>query len=277
VGPLGALVCPDLVRSGHVLLIWDWQPSSGPDEIDGYRVYRVDGGAKQLVVTQANKKSLTLADVPPQAGGYGGTCYAVSAYAGSRESRPSATFCAGGSAAATIARLSPIQMRSHGEKTASTGSGSSPSNEPAVHVGFRYLNNAHFYGDYYVNYFLRAALLFDVSRLRGRRLVDAKLTLKIARSDGAGSQHSCATTLGVATGYWWQNTQQLDADFGSGVPAGDSGPDVAIDAQRIVARWMRGESNYGFVLRNDDENSSAFTTKQCETMYFDPVLEISYY
>lgn len=92
VGLLGALVCPDMIRSGHLLLIWDWQSGSGPDDIDGYRVYRVDG-SKRLVYTRANKRDLTLVDVPVPPGGYPGACYAVSAYAGTFESELSRAFC----------------------------------------------------------------------------------------------------------------------------------------------------------------------------------------
>jgi hypothetical protein len=38
VGLLGALACPDMIRSGNVLLVWNWQPGAGPSEIDGFRV-----------------------------------------------------------------------------------------------------------------------------------------------------------------------------------------------------------------------------------------------
>jgi len=92
VGLLGAFVCTDLIRSGRMLLVWDWQAGFGPDAIDGYRVYRVDGG-KRLVYTRADKKDITLFDVALPAGGYVGTCYAVSAYAGTSESTLSSTFC----------------------------------------------------------------------------------------------------------------------------------------------------------------------------------------
>ena len=91
-GLIGALVCPDLIRSGRMLLIWDWQAGAGPDAIDGYRMYRVDG-KKQLIYTRADKKDLTLVDVPLPAAGYVGTCYSVSAYAGAFESALSPAFC----------------------------------------------------------------------------------------------------------------------------------------------------------------------------------------
>jgi plastocyanin len=92
VGLIGALVCPDLIRSGRMQLIWDWQAGVGPAAIDGYRVYRVDGG-KRLVYTRADKKDITLFDVPLPVGGYVGTCYAVSAYVSTTESNLSGAFC----------------------------------------------------------------------------------------------------------------------------------------------------------------------------------------
>jgi plastocyanin len=93
VGLLGALACPDMIRSGNVLLVWDWQAGAGPDVIDGYRVYRVDGGTKQLVYTRTDKQYLTLFDMPGASGNYIGKCYAVSAYAGSYESTVSGALC----------------------------------------------------------------------------------------------------------------------------------------------------------------------------------------
>jgi plastocyanin len=94
VGLLGALVCPDMIRSGNVLRVWDWQPGTvGPGNIEGFRVYRVDRGMKQLVYTRPNKNDLTLYDMPGPSGANIGQCYAVSAYAGSFESDPSGAVC----------------------------------------------------------------------------------------------------------------------------------------------------------------------------------------
>ncbi|MDB5040617.1 MAG: Cupredoxin-like domain [Candidatus Eremiobacteraeota bacterium] len=94
VGVLGAFACPDLIRSGDVLLVWDWEPGSiGPRDIDGFRVYRVDGHMKKLVYTRANKKDITLYDLPGPSGTHIGQCYAVAAYAGSFESALSGMAC----------------------------------------------------------------------------------------------------------------------------------------------------------------------------------------
>jgi plastocyanin len=93
VGLFGALACPAMIKSGDVLLVWDWQAGAGPDAIDGFRLYRVAGGTKQLVYTRADKNSLTLVDLPGSAAGYIGTCFAVTAYAGANESALSNALC----------------------------------------------------------------------------------------------------------------------------------------------------------------------------------------
>ncbi|HWT05572.1 MAG TPA: hypothetical protein VN224_07430 [Xanthomonadales bacterium] len=94
VGVLGALACPDLIRSGDVLLVWDWEPGSiGPRDVDGFHVYRVDSHMKKLVYTRANKKDVTLYDLPGPSGTHIGECYAVAAYAGSFESALSGMAC----------------------------------------------------------------------------------------------------------------------------------------------------------------------------------------
>ena len=88
---VGSLICPDMIRSGNLLLVWEWRPGAGPDRVDGYRVYRVDGG-KRLVDTRGSQ-DLMLTDLPVPRGGYPGTCYSVTAFAGTRESAMSPAFC----------------------------------------------------------------------------------------------------------------------------------------------------------------------------------------
>jgi plastocyanin len=93
VGLFGAMTCPALIKLGDVLLVWDWQAGAGFAAIDGFRVYRVTGGAKQLVSARTDKDSITLVDLPGPAAGYVGTCFAVTAYAGAAESALSAAHC----------------------------------------------------------------------------------------------------------------------------------------------------------------------------------------
>lgn len=288
VGPLGALVCPDMIKSGDLLLIWDWAAAAGPTDIDGYRVYRVDSSLRQLVYTRANKKDLTLVDVPKPAGGYTGKCYAVSAYVGARESALSQSFCAGSSSVAKTVRLSAIHTRSshlyHFDTgNAFTGNFVEVPDETLLNVGFSYSATQHTLGDTVDNGIHRAAVAFDLSALANRRLVAANLHLTIASSVGLGNNHSCATNVLTGTEFWWQNSGWIEVPAGDhgalslNVAPTDTGPDISADVTQFVAPWLIGQPNYGFVLINTDENLGAFTNKRCLTAYTNPTLELTYY
>ena len=288
VGPLGALVCPDMIKSGDLLLIWDWAPAAGPPDIDGYRVYRVDSSLKQLVYTRANKKDLTLVDVPKPAGGYSGKCYAVTAFVGARESALSPSFCAGSSSVAKTIRLPAIHTRSShryhvNTGNAFTGNFANVPEESPLDVGFSYSATQHTLGDTVHNGIHRAAVAFDMSALANRGLVAAKLHLTIATSAGLGNNHSCATNVLTGTEFWWQNSNWIEVPAGdqgslslNAVPT-DTGPEISADVTQLVAPWLRGQPNYGFVLINTDENLGAFTNKACLTSYSNPTLEVTYY
>jgi hypothetical protein len=285
VGPLGALVCPDMMKSGNLLLIWDWQAGTGLDAIDGYRIYRVGHGAgnrreaDQLVATQTNKLQ-TLFDLPKPRGlsSYDGLCYAVTAYAGTKESARSSAFCAKSSSAATTIQLGPLHQR-HSYRLQRQGGAYGPADtEPSrLYVGFVYRDEKHVLGDASVNVIYRGAVAFDVSAVRNRRLVSAHLRLSIQSSEGAGDQHSCTTDIGSGVEAWWLTDRWIEGQFAQSVAPTDLGPNVTTDVTPIVAAWMRGEPNFGFVLKNSDENLAAFTNKSCLTKYAAPTLEVVYY
>jgi hypothetical protein len=282
VGLIGALVCPDMIKSGDLLLVWDGPAPADSSGIDGYRVYRMNGLAKVPTVVGTRTKDLTLFDVPKPAGGYTGQCYAVKSFAGAQESGYSGQFCAGAGSAATTTTYSASHLRWSSESRGKT----SPSFHNVFHagpddgfqVGFAYFEDAHTFGDASSAVYYRAAMAFDVSALSNRRLISAKLRMNIASSMGSGNNHSCATDVGTGTEFWWQNADWIDGQFGSGIAPTDTGPVISADVTSIVAPWLRGEPNYGFVVRNSDENLDAFTNKECITRYAtNPVLEITYY
>jgi hypothetical protein len=281
VGPLGALVCPDMIKSGDLLLVWDWQPGSGPEEIDGYRVYRLDGGGRQLVTTQSNKKALTLADLPKTAAGYTGHCYAVVAYNATLESDLSSPFCAGGGAAARTARLAPNHARGSVQARNKSSVGfvgvfkDALAQSSPIQVGFDYSTSVSTFADGYSNEIRRAGVAFDVTPYANHKLVSAKLHLTLAESAGQGNNHSCTTAVGTGVEFWWQNAAWLQGSFT--IAPTDTGPDVTADVTQLVAPWLRGEPNYGFLMKNDDENLGAFTDKRCRSAYTNPVLELTYY
>lgn len=281
-GLAGAFVCTDMVASGNLLLVFDWKADAGPDAIDGYRAYRVDGGRHQLIAGTTNGKDLTLIDLAKPAGGYAGACYAVAAYHGAKESAPSDAFCASGGSVAKTLRLTPQYVRSSNREDASQGNfvtgHFSISQAPApIQVGFHHEVQKHTLGDGWYNFVSRAGVAFDVSPLAHHKLVSAKLKMTILSSAGYGNNRSCATDVGTGTEFWWRNSDWIDASFGAGVVPTDTGPIVSADVTTLVAPWLTGEPNYGFVLRNADENVRAFAENQCVTSYGAPTLELTYY
>ena len=274
VGALAALICPDMVKNGGLLLVWDWQAGPGPDAIDGYRVYRVDAGLRQLVDTVKNNQN-TLSYVPKPSGGYVGKCYAATAFAGARESALSQPFCTASGAVATTTRLPSFRARATAKQRDNTMFTSPP--DSGMNVGFAYSKQEHLLGDDYHNSIYRIAVAFDVSPLFNRRLVAAKLHLTVVTTAGSYGNHACATDVGSGTGPWWTNRDWLEGDFHYAIAPSDMAPEVTADVTRIVAPWLSGEPNYGIVVKNEDENLGAFIDKKCLTTFKDPVLEITYY
>ncbi len=283
VGLVASLVCPDMIKSGNLLLIWDWRSDGALADIDGYRTYRVDSGLKQLVYTSNNKKDLTLVDLAPPAGGYTGKCYAVSAYTAKAESDLSPAFCASGSSIAKTIRLPAVQARK-GYKFQHNGGyvldGHKALTETAVVVGYMYDSHKNAFGDNSENALYRGAVAFDVAPLANRRLVSAKLHLQIVDSVGAGNNHSCITNIGTGVEFWWKYAPSLavwpevqQAD----IAPTDTGPEITADVTKLVAPWLIGNPNYGLVLFNRDELIDTFDHRQCRTSYSNPMLEITYY
>lgn len=275
VGLIGTLVCPDLVKSGDLLLIWDWEAGSGPAAIDGYKIYRVDGGAHQLVDTRATKKDQTLFDVPkPVGGSYAGRCYAVTAYAGNVESEASPPFCARGTSAAKTVRLAATHTRTSmaypGGARGTTG----------FEAGYWLHVNEPYNKPSQQTYSLeRAAVAFDVTPYLGRRLVSAKLELEILDSTGMGNNHSCANSVGAGNEFWWRDQDPLDGSFGYNIVPTEEGPTISADVTPIVAHWLATSTNpnYGFVLKGDETLPSGLTERRCITKYTRPALVLTYY
>lgn len=273
-GLLGALVCPDLVHSGNLILVWDWQAEAGPANIVGYHVYRIDGGARTLAYTRTGK-DLTLADIVRPAGGYGAACYAVSAFNAAQESALGPAYCANGGSTTKTLRIGANHQRMSWKQHVGGGFKDAPAT--GLVVGFSYTSRELVFGDNSDATIYRAAFGFDVTPIVNHRIVSATLRATIKSSGGAGNNHSCATHVGTGTEFWWLDTAWLDAAFGAGIVPTDTGPVISADVTRLVEPWSHGEPNYGFVLRNDDENLGAFTNKFCVTEYASPTLDIVYY
>ncbi len=277
-GLLGALFCPDMIKSGNLLLGWDYH--SEGHAIDGFRIYAVNGGERQLVDHTTGNEALRLSDLKAPSGGYTGACYAVAAYVGNAESDLSHEYCVNSSAeVAKTIHLSASQLKSTSRGSAKGGLSSTTSSTQAEaypKVGYYYSATKSIFGDSRSAQFWRLGVRFDVSRLTGHRIVAAKLRIAFDQA------HSCATDVGRGENEWWfADANWNDGFFGDGIGIGDAGPELAADVTPIVTHWIAFNENRGLVLKGNDENSGAFTNKSCTT-YFprnpaDYVLDVTYY
>ncbi len=295
----GALVCEALFPKGVLILVWDY---NGNAAIDGFKVYRANGN-KKLVRTQANGVAATLADIARPRGGYRNACYVVTAYHGSSESSPTQPYCMTKGAVSKTRVFHPAHVRSwvkiHAGNTGLlmgllqaglleivplTSKVDSQSLDVPT-VCFLYSTSKSDFGDSFYNLSSRAGMYFDISPLKGHSIYAAKLNLKVSRTlsgrqYSSGEPNSCAENIGIGKDYWWTYGGPLqNVDFAGGLAPGIvTGPDVSLNVTKIVSKWASGElGNYGFVLRNSDENLAAFTENSCLTRFFDETLEVTYF
>jgi len=104
-----ATICDNGVKSGDLQLLW----KDGASKLDGYKVYRVDGGHNNVVVTTSNGLTPKYALITKPGGGYEGACYAVTAYLGNRESAHSEKYCVQSGSTASTETFSPSHVRSY--------------------------------------------------------------------------------------------------------------------------------------------------------------------
>lgn len=97
-----AAICGAAIKEGALQLIWDESSSA----VDGFKVYRVDGGGHQLLGTASARYYV----VPKRSEGYGNLCFAVEAYAGSETSKDSPHYCYAPGATATTRSFIPSHM-----------------------------------------------------------------------------------------------------------------------------------------------------------------------
>jgi hypothetical protein len=277
-GQIGGVVsCQSMISGGNLVLIWD---APADASVDGYRLYALAGVERGPAIATVSGRARTLANLPPVASGPIPQCYVVTATRGSNESLAGPAYCA---REATVTRTLDAmydrgawQDREHGGYPADV----SIPNGPVV--GYSYGANQNILGDSWRNKIRRYAVAFDVGAdaLRNKRLVSAQLHLTIQSSYGAGNNHSCATTVGSGTEFWWKDDAAawIEGNF-SDAPAQltDTGPTVSADVTKQVAAIMAGGLNYGFVIRNDNERLDAFMNAQCETVYSNPQLDLVYY
>ena len=307
-GGFGAgLACKALLPQGRLALIWDYPAH---DDVVGFHIYRVDGGQHLIVADQVNGAAGKAYVIdPPPADGYGAACYAVSAYTASEESQLSAPYCGNQARLIQTVTLTPKEtlsvVRASDTTSSSPGmNGSSKTDlvDGLAEVGFSYTTDKRKVGftvaDLAINRIHRLGLHFDIAPILHHHIVSARLEMEVvsawASDDNIGApwsnyplsnfstptdhSTSCAATLAEGTAKWWKYTDWIKAS--PALPAAAQGPDVAIDATRIVDGWANDAApNFGMVLIGEEENLSAFTEKSCVTQY-DPSsfkLVIQYY
>jgi hypothetical protein len=286
---LAGFICLATIPAGYLTLVWDWAPSTAYRDLDGYRIYRVDGGRRTLVDTQTSADIKIQAFQQP-ASGFAGQCFAVSAHKGGAESALSAPFCPGRSSSTQTVTLNATRQRSSYISRGDT-TGFSPvvggygnqgtSSEFGLVVGYASYTKKRLMGDDFYNVAHRVGFLFDTAGVRGRSIYRASLKLHILASQ-VGTSHdtawSCATAIGIAFDSWWESQSWINGEFGDVNPGRVHGPDIALDVTKIVADWASGRaSNYGFVLKGESEDMGAFRDDTCLSTLATPSLEIVYY
>lgn len=308
------LVCHTAGQENGLALIWRWNNCRACPTIAGYKIYEVLNGTNQSVAakmyatrrfvrSQPNGPDVTAANIDARPGGFMGACYVVTAYQGSNESPPSVPLCILPPPPGVSKDFALVHARSWvGIHTGKTGALDnllqlhlfelipivSRTNSQSIDtpmVGFIHKTDKSFFGDSYYNLSSRAGMYFDLSVLGRRKVRSAILKLQVSQTifDPAyqiTTPFSCAETIGIATDYWWTYSGPLaNVDFSQGTnPGVHLGPNVAIDVTSIVALWvMLGQANYGFILRNQDENLNAFTENSCLTQYVGATLTVATY
>ncbi len=294
----GGLFCGTIVAAG-LTLVWNWNPPCancvGVQQVDGYKIYRVDNGNNSLITTLSNGSSQTVDGLPAPSGGFNGKCYAVTAYAGQQESTRSNTYCVGAIAGLQTTSLSASKAQSFYQNRVKTTSGpgsglqdhgtlvgdSCQGGSPLC-VGFSYSDETHWYGDEYWNGYTRLGLLFNIASLHANNLLSAKLTMTVRNTITGPDQLvvtnvSCIQTIEPADPGWLSpGAQWITGASDRALSAGVSGLPVSYDVTSIVKQWVAGSPNNGLVLIGPNEHLDAFTNASCSTSYLNPVLTVSY-
>ena len=274
--------CTAGIPNGMLALVWDCPNCAA----DGYRLYRVDGGKRDLVATPANGGAFTAALLDAPAGGFGARCYAAVAYRGANESNLSNSYCTTGGSVVATDVFKPDHVRT--ARVITVSKDMSWTNEAHLAAGATHTTGKSAWGDIPTNEIARGGLHFDVGPLAQKHIMSAKLhvTVDVSHLGSGGIDHgtSCASFIALGADYWWTRTdwilvagQQSAADHNFDTPSrlqpgSASGPDATYDITPIVADWAQGkEPNFGIILMTDDKGIWGFSDNACETNYTDNI------
>ncbi len=297
----GGLACTAGLQAGMLALVWNCANC----KVDGYRLYRVDGGRHDLQPSggaYASDATVTLALLSAPSDGFNGKCYAVTAYKGANESALSNWGCAGAGSTATTTTLSAAHVlhwyHSRESRTGTIGWTHSPYDnyDSSLYVGYADHYGENTFGDLYFDQFNRLGLMYDLSPLSGHPISKAILKLsalsswhdfdstdyvKVETANlSSQSPEACVTIVDVATDHWWLNND-MNSTVSYLSPGAFMGPDFSIDVTSEVQKWLglAAPPNFGFVLRGDDENDlwHGNTNHVCLTQLQSASLVVTYY
>lgn len=289
----GGLACTAGFSNGWLALIWS-APNACSNCIDGYDVYRVDGGQHTFVYKQNNGKDVTLALVTKPSDGFNGKCYSVTAYSGNKESSDTGPYCVIGPIDTPVVRsfnVTPNALRSvyhhysysfPGPGCGLSTTGTKPPN--GLPVGFQHVYGSSIGVTCYEDTFVyQSALSFDLGGA-GILLRNSKASVKsaIMTFQAVDGSANCLAGVHLPTGDW-SNAQDLipNNDYISGIPwstnpVGANMPSVkifngnyAIDVTSAINNFAKGNwPDYGFLLIGGNEDTSGFhDNNSCESGY----------
>ncbi len=311
-GFAGGLACAALLPKGGLAFMWQY----GANHIDGFRLYAVpnpwksgNGGSGNFallstsrlagpntpVATQTDRLTdgtvARLVVLDPRPHGFEGDCFAATAYVGSTESAMTLPFCVGSNATAKSVSLAPIHSLTVKNELFFDADAGGPapccdteSNDPDP---FKY-GAVLFVGHYRWHYLTtgnninagvqRAALLYDVSSLKGSKIY--KAVLHFTREYATG--FSCITEIDPAPSGWWTKAPgylpPLSPQMSTQQYAGQT---FDIDITPIVSGWTSGQPNNGLTLRGDSWPNVVYQLKNisdtCSTPLLNVTLDVIYF
>ncbi len=256
-GSGGASQCTTSLPQGALALIWSFNANG--EVINGFHIYRVDGGVHELVGTQANGMNITLAVLSRPQGGFQTACYSVAAYNGSGEGSPSTQYCPSPQNFYQVASIRP---------------------DPNRILSWHYWDNSSNAGILNAGYVgsqsTLGLLYFSLHEIESKAtIVSAHLKMTVANSvvgptvsSRVNSLASCVAYVAQAANIWWTApyttapeyyVQTLSGGGGQGPASPDPksiqqpGPNVSFDVKDLMTDWVVANRPYtGFALMGID-------------------------
>lgn len=296
-GSAGSFACYIGLPAGKLALVWDY-PFSNP--IDGYRVYPnapAPSGPMTFqlaspvvpVASQSDPSFKFVVIDPPKPG----SCFAVTAYRGSQESKFSVRYCVSAGGIPKMASLSPDRSGAMVQdyiydpnKLRRDQDGHYNVRDLSylavgyAHAVSTWRDDAHTQVSTYMNSEFGGYVHFDSSALSGRHIAQAQLHLMVDKTEGPTNGQSCLAK--------WGGTDRLRSPGGEfsigGIQGGSriQGPEMRLDVTPLVQSWADSPtSNKGIGLEADnwptDLDIMFGLSETCLTTFSSATLDVTYY